>query len=896
MKIVSFSLLNYARIFTGMGLYELNIDFSKCRNIITLITGANGVGKSTLKNALTPFPDSSVDFLPNLEARKRMVLDDFGTIYELEFISPINSSMTRGTTKAFIKKNNIELNPTGNVGSYKDIIFSEFEMDSNYMALTNLSSTDKGMAEKRPAERKKFVAGMLNSLEVYNGINKEITKRVNIVKSYINNLDGKIKLIGDPKQLESRMANVNVSYKNAKLRRDQLMQEKAEAEGFIKSVDPDGRIQESYNEIKEKLTELNKNVENCEQEKASLLESLKVNNNIDEINDTIDKFTACIGAHINEIEKLEKEKIDKTAEREDDIKRREELRVELENLKNGYEINSINNALERVRKEMKSISDQFKGTQIPFEAISRDEFITIFQLMDRIRESIMSIYSNYSALHIATAVDMYYNKDNRINLNDLLKEQNKTEVELLSIESQIESTISRLEAFDNLEKPKECKVTNCPYILTNTTLANDLNKLYDNRKTLQEKVKQYSKDVYDAKIVLSLLDELKAIVDTIDNNILLLNKMPMAACFIDKEALMIGISNGSPFNEVVEILKYVDAVNDIETYKKDKEKLIQLEADYKIAQHTKATIESMEKEIETLSININSFKENISTIYNTIENLKSINIEIAEKVQRLKQIVSYEEVLDLAVITKNQYREKYEKIKSDIEKIKVYVDKINNINEQLLQLEAELPALEAERDQINFSLTSMNTYVSDLAMYQKKYNDLNILKKYSAPSTGIQTLYMDMYMLDTLTMANQLLSMLFGGEYQLLRYIINENEFRMPFMVNGMTIDDISSGSDSQKAMMGMIISLVLANQASHKYLIPRLDEIDAGLDNKNRFDFLPTIYNMIGFMGINQLIMISHNLIESDLSNVDIIKLKGYPDDSTDYSRANIIFDYDKL
>ena len=29
MKIVSFSLLNYARIFTGMGLYELNIDFSK---------------------------------------------------------------------------------------------------------------------------------------------------------------------------------------------------------------------------------------------------------------------------------------------------------------------------------------------------------------------------------------------------------------------------------------------------------------------------------------------------------------------------------------------------------------------------------------------------------------------------------------------------------------------------------------------------------------------------------------------------------------------------------------------------------------------------------------------------------------------------------------------------
>ena len=69
----------------------------------------------------------------------------------------------------------------------------------------------------------------------------------------------------------------------------------------------------------------------------------------------------------------------------------------------------------------------------------------------------------------------------------------------------------------------------------------------------------------------------------------------------------------------------------------------------------------------------------------------------------------------------------------------------------------------------------------------------------------------------TLTLANQLLSMLFNGEYKLLPYIINENEFRIPFIGNGMTVDDVSSGSTSQVCMIGMIMNLVLLISA-YKY------------------------------------------------------------------------------
>ena len=48
MKFTSIYLLNYIGIYNGMGLYELQIDFTKCRNRVTVIRGDNGSGKSTL--------------------------------------------------------------------------------------------------------------------------------------------------------------------------------------------------------------------------------------------------------------------------------------------------------------------------------------------------------------------------------------------------------------------------------------------------------------------------------------------------------------------------------------------------------------------------------------------------------------------------------------------------------------------------------------------------------------------------------------------------------------------------------------------------------------------------------------------------------------------------------
>jgi hypothetical protein len=192
-------------------------------------------------------------------------------------------------------------------------------------------------------------------------------------------------------------------------------------------------------------------------------------------------------------------------------------------------------------------------------------------------------------------------------------------------------------------------------------------------------------------------------------------------------------------------------------------------------------------------------------------------------------------------------------------------------------------------------LTLLDSYYNEYNNYNQSYTIIETLKKYCSPTGGgIQTVFMQIYMSKTLELSNQILGMLFGGEYRLVDFIINENEFRIPFIGSGLMVDDISSGSNSQICMMGMVINLVLLKQASTKFNIAYLDEIDAGLDHRNRFEFVSALYKYIPILGIDQLFMISHSM-ETDTSAVDIIKLKTYADFEDTVSLGNIIYDYNE-
>ena len=193
-------------------------------------------------------------------------------------------------------------------------------------------------------------------------------------------------------------------------------------------------------------------------------------------------------------------------------------------------------------------------------------------------------------------------------------------------------------------------------------------------------------------------------------------------------------------------------------------------------------------------------------------------------------------------------------------------------------------------DELSYSLTKLAEYKTEYDQYEKKYQLIELLKKYSSPTKGgIQTIFMQLYMDKTLSISNQLLSMMFDGEMEIQPYVINESEFRIPVInhISNMITDDISNCSTSERSMVGMIMGFAMMYQSSTVYNIIKLDEIDGGLDQQNRSMFPSILSQIMQILNVENCLIVSH-AGEADMSNVDIISLTPV---SNEVLKGNVIF-----
>ena len=245
---------------------EIVIDFTKSKYNIIYIVGPNGSGKSTIMSALNPLPDPPSMYLDRELGEKEVVLDNNGTIYDILIQYPVYANGTRAATKAFIKEitpggGAIELNANGTVGSFKDIVYSRFNLDPNFVSLSYLSVEDRGIVEKKPSDRKKFVANLLESLEVYNDIYKTLVKRSSVFKSMINSITAKIDSVGNQEKL--MMDKVSVENRLAVLeqQKSNLEQAIAASKASINLIDPDNAIRNLYKDLVAQYNSITSNLD-----------------------------------------------------------------------------------------------------------------------------------------------------------------------------------------------------------------------------------------------------------------------------------------------------------------------------------------------------------------------------------------------------------------------------------------------------------------------------------------------------------------------------------------------------------------------------------------------------------------------------------------------------------
>lgn len=898
MKFKWIDLQNYAGIYNGMGLNQIRIDFTKCKSNKIIIRGDNGSGKSTLIDAIGIMADANDKFIPGMEARKSCCITDGTSDYVIRYIHPVNNNGDRGTTKGYITKTfngvGVELNMNGNISSCKEILFNEFNLDANFISLSQLSAENKGLAYLLPSARKKLVNSIIDVLEVYNNIHKVLNKKSSIFKSTINSLTYKIDAIGDETSVQLNLKAVQNRIASLEKNKEVLLGQIAEIKIKIEEANR-VLLENNYDTIVKQLVELSKDISYTDKEIQKELSILQT-----ESIDQVPGLYEAIHSEIIQLEAsidMEKHRIPTMlADRESDYRKLQDKQSRLNELQMEYNYMDMKAAMETAQAKMQEYEQIFHRMKLMnINMVTKEEFNTAMDSLRYLKDSADNVISNYTPSLLQEVLDNRNTIKSSISqLNEKRAYRAKLQIEVSALQREVGVfETKRSIAAQLINRPSACKIDDCPYIKS----AVEIDSEYPETKyqELLQLYAQKNEELEGSSIEISYLEnvtelntQFEAIERELKSKMVFIKKLPVRPDFV--ESFLYRIVNGDRFDDISDLYAYVDCGNLIEEYKMYQENLHTYQMECKVYESKNEIIESILSDVEYLTEKTNELANSIDSTYRRIEETET-KLESFQTIKsKIKSLLAkIEEEYKPQIQKEKELREIKESLEGNVEYINQLQNQMNTLNTNMGSITNEIRINTEDLDNLKHSAKLLGEYKNELEVYHKKYSKVEKIKYYSSPSTGIQTLFMELYMNKIISISNELLSLLFGGEFTLQPFVINENEFRIPCMGNGLMHDDISSMSTAQKCMISMILSFSLLYQASTKYNIIKLDEIDAPLDTFNRSYFITLLNNIMGMLHCEQCFIVSHNNELNDCDS-DLILLKSA---HAEQFNGNIIWQY---
>lgn len=896
MKLLRAKLVGYKGIYNGMGLYELDLDLTKSRNNIIIIKGDNGSGKSTLFNALHMFPDNNFNLIEDMECSKSLMYDCDGIIYKIKIIHGYGKG-GRQPTKAYIFKETpdgfISLNPNGNISSYISVLEQEFYIDVNFLVLSQISSENRGFVDMKPSERKKFVGSMLAGVEFYNDLNSVVTKKFNNYKNYINSINSKIDKLESIESSNNKLSIIESSIEENNSTINDIIKDIAYIENKIDSH-KDKDVSSLMKELSNQYNDLNMKRYSSRRE----LDNIKRINGLsitDEQMINVDKTLD------NKISKNQDNIKDLKISIHESLLEQDSLYSLIQNKLSYIQSISDNNQdskflqeLEIVENDIDEIYPMIDELQIKdISNITSDEYISAIESLEYLSNLFFDMKSSIDDNILNKALDLYKSNKTLSNYDDKLYKLKSHKDNLLKSIRLLEDDINKAKILEL--RPKNCKIDSCNFIkdsinLDKKKLEIQLNKSMITLSELDKEIYDITNKINENNDISIALNNISTFMNIAKSNIHSINKV----MFNDKHISILDIMDyvnhpNSVFNLMDNLKSKLDKANIIDIYNnlcRTRDKLQHHKETYL---KMKSVIQDIEKETNELQNKVEKLSSSIEVLRNDILKLEN---ELSTNLKLQKDIKRFVDEYNMYIIYENEFKLIEEKIntlettnKDILELGNKLIDKQNLLN----SLNIQKNKLNEDKLNVLHNIRLYKEYQEELESLQNIQKPLEVIKKATSMSTGIQTLYMSVYMDKILDVANNLLSHLFGGQFSLGKFVINSKEFKIPCLGNGITNEDISSMSTSQKCMISLVLSFSILCQSSIKYNILKLDEIDGGLDNSNRVIFVETLYRLISLLKAEQVFIISHNN-EMNLQNCDLIILK-----SSDIYEGNIIYNYNE-
>ena len=851
MKITRLYLKNFAHIFSGLEKYEVELDFTKTDKKINIIIGKMGSCKTVILGHLQPFHSFGTLDVRNQDTAIIEGMDGLKVIEYVNgsdyYVITHNYIWNKNThsVKSYIEKNGNELNPNGNQSSFKSIVEIEFGIEQNFLRLLRLGQNVSNVINMKSTERKNFIASLLKDAEIYQLLYKKLSDDMKTLNSQSSILSNKLHHIGIKKEdvlkeeYEDNKSEIDKISKKEETIKTKIYELQANINVILKDKDYDSYIKEYHSYI-QNINAIKKEIDNLK-EKIEKYKSYPSINEISKILGGLDQKNLNNTDNINKLSQYYKE-LENEISKIYDMKKMMTNEEQYDQLKNTYEDLLI--VLEKYKSELKFFHCEHNASYITKTIGDLNTInILIEELSQYNIDLIKRIYKSDSSI-----INWSKKKIDILNGKKIKIQKNMNNIRFSA----------QYEPPSTMYLPPFCPTKECPYYK-----SHPFNIQKGNVK----------KEDSELDLLLAQIDSLDAEINVYQEYPVIYSKMNTLKQLWRHSVPVLKKLNAIKNDNLLIVLTnfqhrkwydYDELVKCVELCEK-RDKYYELTENVNKIKNELTSMELMKD--ETIEEKIGYLEKELDNTISEIAQLEESNKEIVKKIQEYNEL--YLELSQLSIMQEkiNSLELEYAEISKLVNDMAINMDVLNENHELIKSLQLKEMEIHDKLTKLIQENESIKATLNDISYTKKEFEkvleDREVLKYILdavSSKEGIPLILVKMFINNCKDIINELVSDVFGDIIEILDFHITETEFKIPYSVNGVKVEDIEKASQGQQTIISIALSFALVRESMINYNIMLLDEVDGPLYAKDRNKFISILFKQMNAIHAEQVFLISHN------------------------------------
>lgn len=847
---------NFALIKSGMGLDEIDIDFTKSKYTVSLIIGNNGTGKTALLSNFHPFPylgaleareDADI-IIPDMDGHKEVWYSKGDDRYYIEhiYLAPAGKRTTR-QVKCYIQKNGKELNEPGTVKTFNEIVESEFQIEPNFLKLIRLGPNVQNFIKLSFTDRKFFISKLLSEVEDYMKDYKQAKEQAkflaNALKLAVSKRD---KLnISDISILDTGIARKEEMIKSRYDDKESLTKRFYEYKGSI-NLDSMETLQTLYDVTLQNIENLKDTIKNLDKPKY-----LHVSTSSSTTAEYTDKLVNLNLSHSDIVS--QRAIILNEKQRVIDL-------LEAENKK--LEETKASNELEEIQGYVKELTEKIDTFEKSFDSSQHDTSISKDVFMSYVDTINIIIYQMKDVFELPETGLQYFRDryvEDMVQPNTIDKIETKLRREVSELLVQLDRTVSNNKQHrkiaDKMCTPEGCNMFNeCPYYL----------------HYHEELVHHSKEDSIKLEFEIDRRNEALTVFNQLKSIQMLLNTIKLEHRMDHGYQGIIASIMKRDINEFVDyeaVKSEVEFLEYYEEYVNHKEKRAEYEQQAKVFQLSN----QLESPDEILS-NISKLTMQLSVFNKQIDELDRKESERLEEIEQTKDLiddfskyVEYTNEVERLNTELAHTKESRDTLKESLKDKIEYDEKLAAYNKQVESIEFDISSLEDSIYHDRVKRTQFIELGQEIEQIKTRYDIVELLKEAVSTNKGIPLIYINSYFKSLRLVANEIIKDIYENDFVLEEFVVNDKEFRIPYRTKGVSVRDIRYASQAESSVATLAISFAMLEQFAYTYNIILLDEVDGPMYKGNKERFFAALEGMLSRIHSEQAFIITQSTMFND-------------------------------